>query len=127
MRILDKDEYKKVRESITMNNLKKIRKSKKYTIVKTAMSVFLTDSTIVGYEVGVKIPSLPSLIKLADLFNCNLDYLIDRTDNPISIKDLDKLKALYEEANYMSNYKLLNKVNKEKADSYIKGLLDSQK
>lgn len=33
------------------------------------------------YEAG-RIPDYPSLIKLADFFNCSLDYLVGRSDNP---------------------------------------------
>lgn len=123
MRINDKEEYNKVRNTVNMENLKKIRIEKGYGIIKTATLTNLTESTISAYECNLKIPSLPSLISLANVFNCSLDYLIGRTNNPLRVEDTNKKESL----NYiLNNFQALNDVNKEKAQSYIKGLLDAQ-
>lgn len=34
------------------------------------------------YKNGVKIPTLPNLVKIADFLDCSTDYLLGRTDNP---------------------------------------------
>ena len=123
MRINDKEEYNKIKDTINMENLKKIRLEKGFGIIKTATLANLTESTISAYECNLKTPSLPSLISLANLFNCSLDYLIGRTNNPIPINStFSDNKSDY----ILNNYESLNDRNKEKAEAYIKGLLDSQ-
>src|SRR5574344_1430471 len=91
MRINDKENYECIKNSITMKNLKKIIESKDYLIGKVAINSRISDSTVKAYMNGQKIPSLPTLISIADYLNCNLDYLIDRTNNPIKISDLEKI------------------------------------
>ena len=93
MRINDKENYDKVKSSISMRNLKTIIDSKDYTITKVAINSKISDSTVNAYINGQKIPSLPTLISIGDYLNCNLDYLLDRTDNPITISDLDKINS----------------------------------
>lgn len=39
-----------------------------------------------AYKRGEKIPSAENLVKIANYFDCSIDYLLDRTDNPISHK-----------------------------------------
>lgn len=122
MRINDKEEYNKIKDTICMDNLKKIRLEKGFGIIKTATLANLTESTISAYECNLKTPSLPSLISLANVFHCSLDYLVGRTNNPIPIEDIKEKNTDF----LLNNYKSLNDLNKEKAQAYIKGLLDSQ-
>lgn len=61
-------------------NLKAIRKSKKMT--QREISDILCCSPVVysRYETGERQPSIDMLIKLADLFNVSVDFLIGRED-----------------------------------------------
>lgn len=34
------------------------------------------------YKKGIKLPTINNLIKIADYFNCSIDYLLGRTDVP---------------------------------------------
>lgn len=79
MRIKDKENYEQIRNSISMKNLGKIITSKDYTIIKLAINSKVSDSTIISYINGQKIPSLPTLISIADFLNVNIDYLIELT------------------------------------------------
>ena len=36
------------------------------------------------YKNGVKLPSIQNLIKIADYFDCSVDYLLGRVDSPES-------------------------------------------
>ena len=90
MRINDKENYEKIKSNISMKNLKTIMKNKGFSAVKIAVNSKISDSTVNAYINGQKIPSLPTLISMGDYLNCNLDYLLDRTDNPININDLNK-------------------------------------
>ena len=40
-------------------------------------------NTISRYETGEREPGINELIKIADYFNVSVDYLLERTDNPI--------------------------------------------
>lgn len=91
MRINDKENYEKIKSEISMKNLKNIMDNRNYSAVKIAMNSKISESTVNAYINGQKIPSLPTLISMGDYLNTNLDYLLDRTDNPININDLSKI------------------------------------
>lgn len=42
-------------------------------------------SAVTRWETGEKRPDLVNLVKLADLYNVSLDYLMGRTDNPAPV------------------------------------------
>ena len=42
-------------------------------------------SAVTRWESGEKRPDLVNLVKLADLYNVSLDYLMGRTDNPAPV------------------------------------------
>ncbi len=45
----------------------------------------IDQALISKFENGERIPPTDTLILLADFFNTNIDYLLDRTDNPNKI------------------------------------------
>lgn len=63
--------------------LKEIRKSKGISQLKLAMDLNTNQNTISRYETGEREPGINELIKIADYFNVSIDYLLERTDNPI--------------------------------------------
>lgn len=67
------------------NNLKKLRKSKGLTQIAMQMQTGIEQALISKYENGERIPPTETLIILADFFNTNIDYLLDRTDTPDKI------------------------------------------
>lgn len=64
------------------NRLKQLRKSKGYTQVSLQMQLGIEQSLLSKYENGERIPNVDALIKLADLYNVSIDYILCRTDNP---------------------------------------------
>ena len=66
--------------------LKEIRKSKGISQTKLAMELHTSQNTISRYETGDHEPGITELIKIADYFNVSIDYLLERTDNPIMNK-----------------------------------------
>lgn len=42
-------------------------------------------SAVTRWETGEKRPDLVNLVKLADLYNVSLDYLMGRTENPAPV------------------------------------------
>lgn len=63
------------------NNLKKLRKERGMTQLALQMQTGIEQALISKYENGERIPPTETLIVLADFFNTNIDYLLDRTDD----------------------------------------------
>lgn len=59
--------------------IKALRESRKLTQRQVADKVGVTFTTIYYYEAGLKTPSLPVAIRLADVLNTSLDYMTGRT------------------------------------------------
>lgn len=66
--------------------LKELRKQKGLSQLRLATELNTTQNTISRYETGEREPGIDELIKLADYFNVSVDYLLGRTDNPITQK-----------------------------------------
>ena len=123
MRINDKENYDIIRNSISMTNLKKIIDSKQISMVKLAMNSKISDSTIKAYISGQKIPSLPTLVSMADYLNCNIDYLLDRTNNPIKIDDISSINKNEEVNQLFQNIMSLPNDKRNLVIGYVQGLL----
>lgn len=67
------------------NNLKKLRKEKGLSQIAMQIETGIDQALISKFENGERIPPTDTLILLADFFNTNIDYLLDRTDNPNKI------------------------------------------
>lgn len=126
MRINDKENYDQIRNSISMKNLGKIMASRDYKITKLAVNSKISDSTIVSYMAGQKIPSLPTLISIADFLNVNIDYLLDRTDNPMKINDLKMLDGNKELSLLVKNIMELPEAKQQLVMAYVQGLIDNK-
>ena len=66
-------------------NLRKLRKEKGLTQIGLQMQTGIDQALLSKYETGEKLPTTDNLIMLADFFNTNIDYILDRTDNPNKI------------------------------------------
>ena len=108
-----------------MHNLKEIISNRGLSIVKVGVNSKISDTTILSYINGSKIPSLPTLISMADYLSCNIDYLLDRTNNPMKVDDISNLDP--EVSQLICNYLTLSKDNQRLVKGYIKGLIDSEK
>lgn len=122
MRINDRENYNKIRNSISMKNLGKIIEDKGYTITKVAIHSKVSDSTIISYINGQKIPSLPTLISIADFLNVNIDYLLDRTDNPMRVDDLKIIDGTQDLNLLIKNIMELPLEKRQLVKAYIQGL-----
>lgn len=123
MVINDKENYDKVRATISMDNMRKLLDSKDYSVTKLATRAGISGSTVNAYLNGQKIPSLTTLVSMANYLNCNTDFLIGRTDTPLRLEDVDN----YDEDVEMIIHSILelNVKQKHLVMAYIKGLLDS--
>lgn len=104
-----------------MENLRKIREKRNLNQLKVATDNEITQESISKYENGIAFPSKDILIRLADYFNCSVDYLLDRTDNPkINTKIVNKENEYIE--NLIFRIKKLSDDNKNKLEGYLKAL-----
>ena len=125
MIINDRDNYEKVKNSISMDNLRKIIKSKGYTTTKVAMESKVSESTINAYINGQKLPSVTSLISMSEFLKCNSDYLLGRTNNPMKIDDIEKLHTNEELMLLFQNISSLPEEKHAFVSAYVKGLMNS--
>lgn len=77
--------------------LKELREDINLTQLEVAEKLSLTRQTISRYETGDIEPPISTLIKLADLYNCSLDYLTGRTKERYNINLLSKEKKIFVE------------------------------
>ncbi|MBD9085754.1 XRE family transcriptional regulator [bacterium] len=126
MRINDRENYNKIRNSISMKNLCKIIEDKGYTITKLAINSKVSDSTIISYINGQKIPSLPTLISIADFLNVNIDYLLDRTDNSMRVDDLKIIDGTQDLNLLIKNIMELPLEKRQLVKAYVQGLTDNK-
>lgn len=122
MRINDKEHYDKISSEISMKNLKSIIDSKGYTYTKVAMDAKVSTATINAYISGTKIPSLPTLISLSNSLNCSIDFLIDRSDNPIRNEDSQSISKDRELNQLVQTIISLPKEKRTLVEAFIKGL-----
>ena len=111
-------------KNFKMNNLKKLREKKNITQVKLSIDVEVSQELISQYELGKSKPTIENLIKLANYFHCSTDYLLERTDNPTIINDLNKKDI--EISNIIEKYNSLSAKNKEHFNSYLEFLLNAK-
>ncbi|HIZ83067.1 MAG TPA: helix-turn-helix domain-containing protein [Firmicutes bacterium] len=63
--------------------LKALRKQRGISQLKLAMDLGMNQNSISRYENGEREADYKTLIALADYFNVSIDYLLERTDNPV--------------------------------------------
>lgn len=67
------------------DRLKALREDNDILSKDFAKAMNVESSTISNWERGARFPKEDMLIKIADYFNCSLDYLLGRTDNPDAV------------------------------------------
>lgn len=107
--------------------LKDLRKEKNLRQQDLAAIISTTQSTIVKYEQEQLEPNINALIKLADYFDCSIDYLLGR-ETETGIITINKTLSLKEqEQNLLYIFRELTTRRQAMALGYIAGLLDEQR
>lgn len=63
--------------------LKQLRKARGISQLKLAMDLNMNQNSVSRYETGVREADYKTLIAFADYFDVSIDYLLERTDNPM--------------------------------------------
>lgn len=58
--------------------IKELRKNHNLTQKEISEKLNIAQTTYAGYETGKHEPNTETLLKIAELFNCSVDYLIGR-------------------------------------------------
>ena len=61
-------------------NLREMRKLYEFTLQDVADKLGITYQSYQAYERGIALPSLKNFIKLADIYDVSLDFLVGRKD-----------------------------------------------
>ncbi len=103
-----------------MLNLKTIRLEKQLLQKDVARALNCTASCISSWEKGITEPNINDLIRLANFFECSIDYLIGREDEDGIISMPSELHP--DEQDLLDGYNSLNLSGKAKVRGYIEGL-----
>ena len=105
-----------------MNRIKQLREEKRMTQVRLSIELGVSQETVSAYEKGKYFPTFSILAKLSELFGVSIDYIMGLTDSRTFSKQLSEKESLL-----IDKLRLLGDVGKEKAISYIDGLIDAYK
>ena len=90
------------------------------TQIRLSIELEVSQETVSSYEKGKYYPSFPILVKMAQLFNTSIDYMMGLSDvrHP-------QLSALDRDTEAMLGlYASLSNLQREKVIAYMEGLLD---
>ena len=124
MIIHDKEKYEEIRSTISMKNIRKLLDKKECTVVKLATNCGVSESAINSYISGDRLPSVTTLVSMANYLNSNTDFLLGRTNNPEDIDTYASSNPKVDEIMFKLRKLPVHQV--ELVDAYIKGLIDNQ-
>lgn len=67
-------------EKIISRVLKELREQYQFTQKQVAEKLGVVYQTYQSYELGINLPSLENFVKLADIYDVSLDYLLGRKE-----------------------------------------------
>ena len=95
-----------------MKNLKEARHLAGYAQAKLAEALSVSQQTISDYEHGKTNPDEETMVKIADLLNVSVDYLLGRTDD-LGIFVTSRAEILLEEQQLLRAFRELSVHSKE--------------
>ena len=101
--------------------IKELRENKRESQQKLAMLLNVSQTMISRYELEQAYPDVEMLIKLAEHFGVSVDYLIGVSESKLPYT---KSNLSEQEQQMLFLFKRLSKTQKEKAVSYIEGMLE---
>ena len=104
------------------NNIKVLREKKNIYQLKLAMDLNLTQETISSYERNVIVPSVDVLIKMADYFDTNIDYILCRTKYDLPINQIKPNNIDDRSFQLLTKINKLSQTDQIKVEAYIDGL-----
>ena len=109
-----------------MNNIKKLRTERKILQTKLALDLNLTQEAISSYETERVTPSADILIKLADYFHTNIDFLLCRTNYDLPINEIKPNNISKFQFELLAKLNKLSSIDQARVEAYITALIDKQ-
>lgn len=103
-----------------MNRIRELREEIGMTQVRLSIELEVSQETVSAYENGKHYPSVPSLIKLMNVFNTGIDYILGFSDVRTPIKTLN-----IDEQQLINYYRRLPEHKKALAMGYLNGLSEN--
>ena len=101
-----------------MKNLKKIAKARNKSLTSLAVELGVSQEAISQYISGKIKPKLSIIIRMAQILNVSVDYLLDLSDNVSNCNLSENEFALVE------NYRKLDEKSRLKAEAYLQAMVD---
>lgn len=105
-----------------MNRIKQLRKEFNITQQELADKINGAKCTIAMYENGKRKPSIKVLLKLSQIFDCSIDYILGKSD----IRSTEVIELSNIDIAFATGIKGLNKENQKTLKKIIDGLLLQQ-
>lgn len=105
-----------------MNRIRMLREEFGYTQQDLANKLECSKGIIGLYESETRKPSLEVLIKLSEIFNCSIDYILCKTD----IRNPEKINIDEADIAFFNGIKGLNETNREILKNIYEGLIAKQ-
>lgn len=90
-----------------MQRIAELRKEKHYDQKYLAYRLGISQKTVSGYENGVSNPSIDTLIKMAEIFNTSVDYIIGNSNIKAPINKVMDGKLTKEDKEMLVMFKKL--------------------
>lgn len=101
--------------------LKELRKQKNESQENLSKALNVSQTMISRYEKGQACPNIDTLIEIAKHYNVSVDFLIELSDDKLPYTKSNLAK---QEQDLLFLFKQLDPKQKEKAVSYIQGMLE---
>ena len=102
------------------NRIKELRQKHHMSQIRLSIELEVSQEAVSAYENGRCYPAFQTLLKLSEIFNSSIDYIMglsDENTKPVSISEKENV--------LLSLFRKLDEVKQEKSISYIQGLYDS--
>lgn len=110
------------------NRIKELRTEKKITQLQLSIALGVTQETISAYEHDRHMPSLSALMKMSELFDASMDYIMGLSNVRHMPLDAEGDSGDSEQKNKLIYfYSRLGTKNKARLLAYAQGLWDSRK
>ncbi len=103
-----------------MKNLKKIAKARNKSLTSLAVELGISQEAISQYISGKISPKISVIIKMSQILNVSVDYLLDLTDDLAN----SNFKLNENELALIENYRKLDGKGKAKAEAYLQAMVD---
>lgn len=104
------------------NRIQQLRKEQHMTQTRLSIELEVSQETVSSYESGKYYPSFPVLVRLSQLLNASIDYVMGLSE--VRHPQPSSLPPQADAA--LRTFLALNPRQREKAISYMQGLLDGE-